>query len=119
MLFSHGLLPIVTKPTRITSHTATLIDHIYTNSSISHITPGIATTDISDHLPVFCILNFKLREQTQDAIIKTFLTFIRKVSYLTSASLIGHYYSTPPKLLMQKLKMQLMQFNLLSTNMLQ
>ena len=33
MLFSHGLLPIVTKPTRITCHSATLIDHIYTNYS--------------------------------------------------------------------------------------
>ena len=41
MLFSHGLLPIVTKPTRITCHSATLIDHIYTNYSISHITSGM------------------------------------------------------------------------------
>ena len=32
MLYSHNLLPVITKPTRITNHTATLIDHIYTNS---------------------------------------------------------------------------------------
>lgn len=32
MLYSHDLLPVITKPTRITSHTATLIDHIYTNT---------------------------------------------------------------------------------------
>ena len=55
MLFSHGLMPIITKPTCITSHTATLIDHIYTNHPLSYITPGIATVDISDHLPVFLL----------------------------------------------------------------
>ena len=32
MLYSYDLLPVITKPTRITSHTATLIDHIYTNT---------------------------------------------------------------------------------------
>ena len=42
-------------------HSATLIDHIYTNSSISHITSGIATIDISDHLPVFCILKSQIK----------------------------------------------------------
>ena len=29
MLFANSILPIITKPTRITDHTATLIDHIY------------------------------------------------------------------------------------------
>ena len=51
MLYSSNLLPVITKPTRITSHTATLIDHIYTNASTDQIIPGIVTTDISDHLP--------------------------------------------------------------------
>ena len=35
MLFSHGLLPIGTKPIRITSHTSTLIDHIYIPTRLS------------------------------------------------------------------------------------
>ena len=34
MLYSHDLLPVITKPTRFTSHTVTLIDHIYTKGSI-------------------------------------------------------------------------------------
>jgi len=57
MIYANGLLPIVTKPTRITNHTSTLIDHIYTNTTISQITSGIAIADLSDHLPVFCIVN--------------------------------------------------------------
>ena len=54
MLHSNNILPRITKPTRITNHTATLIDHIYTNN-INHMISGIATIDISDHLPTFCI----------------------------------------------------------------
>ena len=56
MLYSNNLLPLITKPTRLTHHTSTLIDHIYTNSNLS-VDAGIALVDISDHLPVFCILD--------------------------------------------------------------
>ena len=56
MLYSNNLLPLITKPTRLTHHTSTLIDHIYTNSNLS-LDAGIALVDISDHLPVFCILD--------------------------------------------------------------
>jgi len=55
MLFSNSFFPLITKPTRITDHTATLIDHIYTNNLSANISAGIAAMDISDHLPVFCI----------------------------------------------------------------
>ena len=60
MLYSSNLLPVITKPTRITSHTATLIDHIYTNASTDQIIPGIVTTDISDHLPTFCFIRIQI-----------------------------------------------------------
>jgi hypothetical protein len=49
-----SIVPTITKPTRITNTTATLIDNIYvkylTNVKISS---GIILSDISDHLPVF------------------------------------------------------------------
>ena len=61
MLYSNDFLPLITKPTRITNHTKTLIDHIYTNAiNVFNATPGIATIDISDHLPVFCVFNKQL-----------------------------------------------------------
>ena len=56
MLYSNNLLPLKTKPTRLTRHTSTLIDHIYTNSNLG-FDAGIVLADISDHLPVFCILD--------------------------------------------------------------
>ena len=56
MLLSLGFMPIITKPTRITDHTATLIDHIYTNTPEKLIKSGICLADIFDHLPVFCTM---------------------------------------------------------------
>ena len=56
MLYTNNFLPIITKPTRITDHTKTLIDHIYTNMAIDQVKSGIAIFDISDHLPVFTVI---------------------------------------------------------------
>ena len=56
MLYSNNLLPSMTKPTRLPHHTSTLIDHIYANSNMS-VDAGIALVDVSDHPPVFCMLD--------------------------------------------------------------
>lgn len=49
-----GLCPMITNPTRITLHSATVIDNIYTNIHGGTIS-GIFLTDLSDHLPVFVL----------------------------------------------------------------
>ena len=49
------LLPLITRPTRITPHTATLIDNIFVNNFFVCSRSGLLFTDISDHLPVFSI----------------------------------------------------------------
>ena len=65
MIYSLDLLPVITKRTRITNHTATLIDnHIYTNN-VNRLTSGIVTVDISDHLPVFCMVDTPLKKQNR------------------------------------------------------
>ena len=53
MLLSLGFMPIITKPTRITDHTASHIDDIYTNTPEKLIKSGICLANISNHLPVF------------------------------------------------------------------
>ena len=53
-MYSHAFTPLITKPTRVTSNTATLIDNIFTNSSRNSFN-GILLSDISDHIPIFCI----------------------------------------------------------------
>ena len=56
-MLSHSLVPTITKPTRVTQKSCSLIDNIYTNnfSGSSNCLSGILYTDISDHYPVFHI----------------------------------------------------------------
>lgn len=54
-LLSAGLLPLITKPTRIASNSASLIDHISTTYKSDNYNSGILLSDISDHNPVFYI----------------------------------------------------------------
>ncbi len=49
---SHGFAQIVSRPTRITEHSATLIDHAYTSNLDSALSCNILTIDISDHLAI-------------------------------------------------------------------
>ena len=41
MLLELSFMPLITKATRITNYTSTLIDHIYTNGTEKIITAGI------------------------------------------------------------------------------
>ena len=55
-IFSQGHIPLITKPTRVTDHSATLIDHIYANKLQITTTSGIVVTDVSDHFGIFTII---------------------------------------------------------------
>ena len=52
-MFTSSFFPLILRPTRITQHTATLIDNIFTNDieNIEDSTNGILFCDISAHLP--------------------------------------------------------------------
>ena len=53
-MFSFGLVPTITKPTRTQGNVATLIDNLFT-SSVGVNLSGILLNDISDHHMVFAI----------------------------------------------------------------
>ena len=56
MIFQHGLILVINKPTRVTKKSASAIDHIITNSFLTNeIKTGIIKTDVSDHFPIFLI----------------------------------------------------------------
>lgn len=57
LLFSYSHYPLISKPTRITNHSATLIDNIFTNELETNVKSGILITDISDHFGIFSISN--------------------------------------------------------------
>ena len=53
-----GLIPTVTRPTRITQSTATLIDNIFVSQNLcGKYVCNILINDTSDHLPVVCTLS--------------------------------------------------------------
>ena len=56
-LYSDSLLPCITKPTRVTAKSASLIDNIYCNSVLydDHAFTVNTYTDILDHFPFFYI----------------------------------------------------------------
>ena len=59
-VISQGFLHKITRPTRITPHSATLIDHIYSNDNrptSQNSTSGIIITDVADHFGTFHIVN--------------------------------------------------------------
>ena len=56
IMFSRAFFPLISRPTRITSNTASLIDNIFTNDVTNCAVSGLLFTDISDHLPIFPFL---------------------------------------------------------------
>ena len=47
-------MPTITRPTRITSESATLIDNIYVSGNmLEHLRSGILVAVFSDHFPIF------------------------------------------------------------------
>ena len=55
LMTSNSFLPLITRPTRVTATSATLIDIIFTNclENCSHSVQGLMVTDISDNYPIF------------------------------------------------------------------
>ena len=55
-LLSNSFLPCILQPTRITSHSKTLIDNLFTNITLPDSIYDNLTATISDHLPQFLIV---------------------------------------------------------------
>ena len=62
-VMSHGFIPYITRPTRITEYTATLIDHLFIRLPHRQMTvpvkAGILFNDMTDHLPIFAFLSIQ------------------------------------------------------------
>ena len=62
-MISHGLLPTMTLPTRLTDNSASLIGNIF--SSFSNLqmlhSSGILISDISDHFPCYYFMNCNVK----------------------------------------------------------
>ena len=67
VLHSYSLYPIIESPTRVTSSSASLLDNIFTNhGNCTCMSSGVLISDISDHLPIFTILDSSFIQKHKD-----------------------------------------------------
>ena len=59
IMYSFSLMPTVTLPTRLSRRNATLIDHIFCNTTSQNVNGGIVISNISDHFMPFLCLNIQ------------------------------------------------------------
>ena len=89
---------MITRPSRITSHTATFLDNIFANTFFDHSRSGLLTTDISDHLPVFSIHsnNDSSNSHARDPVVirnnnkENLASFLETLKEITWSSLDGY-----------------------------
>lgn len=82
ILYSKHFIPLISKPTRVTSRGASLIDNIFSNYEMVHDNiSGILYSDISDHFPVFTLCTTKLKESTQQIVITRNFSLPNKVKF--------------------------------------
>ena len=72
LFFSYSFVPLITKATRITPSSATLIDNVFVNDINRVFRSGILMSDISDHLPIFliCKSNQRINSNVQQTYYK-------------------------------------------------
>ena len=98
-IYSEGCNNVINKPIRITGSSATLLDHMYINTTNSITNRRILTYEISDHLPTFCNLAKRPLYCAPDKIMITdlkkfnrdnFLDGISNLSLKTNALILGN-----------------------------
>ena len=62
-LVSLNLFPCITKPTRITRHSSTIMDNISTNNIFHRNKSGLLMNDITDHLPIFAFYLHEVKKE--------------------------------------------------------
>jgi len=62
-LNSHSFFPLISKPTRVTLSTATLIDNIFVNNLSLGIKSAILYSDVSDHFPIIAKISLPIKNK--------------------------------------------------------
>lgn len=68
-MLSHSYFPTIHFPTRVTEHSATLLDNIFTNKINNVAKAGIVYSDISDHYPVLITVHLNVKKVSTNRIV--------------------------------------------------
>ena len=78
MTYSLECIPLITQPTRVTSTSTALIDHMYTNNGVDAGKSFVLVSDMSDHFPVIVTSNLNLPKHD-----KSEISYVRDTRILT------------------------------------
>lgn len=92
MMFSFSLFPLITKPTRVTSTSATLIDHIWSSQIENNIGNYVIHTDISDHFPIVSQFHLGSIKQEPQFVFKRVISFTSTEKFISDLALIDWSY---------------------------
>ena len=81
LMYSLGLYPLIKRPSRITTTSATLIDNMFTSELECKIDSGLLVNDISDHLSIFVLCKCNVKNNVSSYSNK-FVTLAMKTSTL-------------------------------------
>ena len=84
-----NIIPTITKPTRITHTSATLIDNIYVRHTTILFYSGILYSDISDHLPICCITGKRMHAKQVNEPLKFKQRPLSKISNQLTKYVLG------------------------------
>ena len=102
---------MISLPTRVNDHSASIIDHIVTNDHLHSVSPGIIKCDLTDHYPIFCIVtNLSIKKTIQPIYQRNFSKLIRMISVNTCTTNFVHYFKTKMKLMLKILMSYLVDF---------
>ena len=98
MILSNMFVPYIIQPTRITSHSKSIIDNIFSNYISQEVISGNLTSTISDHLPQFliapCVFSNAPNKKSKILIV-TGLNSVVKNSFLTILIHLSKTFLTP------------------------
>lgn len=57
LITSNNFCNFINSPTRVTSSSSTLLDVFVTNQEVSSVSAGVLEYSLSDHLPIFMLIN--------------------------------------------------------------
>ena len=88
VMYSGGFIPLITRSTRVTQTSATLIDNIYSNQILDrdHSLNGIMMTDVSDHNPIFHVAKYSHPQNNEISITRRNYTTRNKNNFMSQLS---------------------------------
>jgi hypothetical protein len=89
-IYGNGFIPLISRPTRITSTSATLIDNIFTNdfNQPELNLQGVLIADVTDHFPIFHIRKNVIKRRSVVQYVRRDLSSYRKTNFINELNTI-------------------------------